>query len=111
MVYIGQKSRSVDIRLKEHQRHMRLEHPDKTGVAEHSIDQGHRIQFHNSSILASKTIYMDRIVNEVIEIELRPYNFNREGGFSLSKSWKPHIGSLKLSGHDPRTLGDAVPLS
>jgi transposase len=54
-VYIGQTGRSVDIRLKEHQRHIRLEHLDKSAVAEHSIDQGHRIQFHNASILATKT--------------------------------------------------------
>jgi hypothetical protein len=42
-VYIGQTGRSVDIRLKEHQRHIRLEHPDKSAIAEHSIDQGHCI--------------------------------------------------------------------
>jgi hypothetical protein len=101
----------VDIRLKEHQRHIRLEHPDKSAVAEYSIDQGHRIQFHNSSILATKTRYMDHIIRQAIEIELHPYNINRESGFYLSKSWKPLIGSLKLSGHDPRTLGDAVPHS
>jgi hypothetical protein len=41
-------------------------------VAERSIDQGHRNEFHNSSILASKTRYMDRIVGEAIEIELHP---------------------------------------
>jgi hypothetical protein len=107
-VYIVQTSRSVDIRLKEHQRHIRLEHPDKTAVAEHSIDQGHRIQFHYTSILATKTRYMHRIIWEAMEIGLHPYNITREGGFCLSKSWKPLFGSLKLSGHDPRTLGDAV---
>jgi hypothetical protein len=110
-VYIGQTGHSMDIRLKEHQRHIRLEHPDKSALAEHSIDQGHCIQFHSSSILATKTRYTDRIVREAIEIEVHPYNINREGGFWLIKSLRPLIGSLKLSGHDPRTLGDAVPHS
>jgi hypothetical protein len=91
-VYIGQTGRYVDILLKEHQRHIRLEHPDKSDIAEHSVDHGHRIQFHNSSILTTKTRYMDRIVREAIETELHPYNINREGGFCLSKSWKPPIG-------------------
>jgi hypothetical protein len=104
-VYIGRTGRSVDIRIKEHQRHIRLDHPDKSAVAGHSIDQGHRIQFHDASILATKTRYMDRIVRE------DPYNINREGGFCLSKSWKPLIGSLTFLGHDPRTLGDTVPHS
>jgi hypothetical protein len=58
-----------------------------------------------------KSRYMDRIVREAIEIELHTYNINREGDFCLNKSWKPLIGSLKLSGHDPRTLGDSVPRS
>jgi hypothetical protein len=51
---------------------------------------------------------MDRIVREAIEIELHPYNINREGGFCPSILWKPLIGSLKLSGNDSRTLGKAV---
>jgi hypothetical protein len=51
----------MDIRLKEH--------PDKSAIAEDSIDQGHRIQFHNSSILTTKSRYMDRIVTEAIKIE------------------------------------------
>jgi hypothetical protein len=58
-----------------------------------------------------KTRYIDRTVRKAIEIELHPYNINREGGFCLSKSWKPLIDPLKLPRHDPRTLGDAVPHS
>jgi hypothetical protein len=79
--YIGKTGRSVDIRLKVHERHIRLEHPDKSAIAEHSIDQRNRIQFHNFTILATKTRCMDRSVREAIEIELHPYNFNRGGGF------------------------------
>jgi hypothetical protein len=41
-----------------------------SAIAEHSIDQGHRIQFHSSSISATKTRYVDRIVREAILIEL-----------------------------------------
>jgi hypothetical protein len=71
-VYTGQ----MGIRFKEHQRHIRLEHPDKSAIAEHSIEQGHCNQFHNSSILTMKTRYIDRIVREAIEIELHLYNIN-----------------------------------
>jgi hypothetical protein len=81
-VYIGQTGHSVDIRLK-----------DKSAIAEHSIAQGHRIQFHNSSILATKTRCMDLTVKEAIEIELHPHNIYREGGFCLSKSWPLRLNS------------------
>jgi hypothetical protein len=84
-VYIGQMGRSMDIRIKEHQRHLRLDHPDKSAVVEQSIDQGHRIQFHNASLLSTKTRYMDHIVKEAIEFELNRYNIKRDGGFCLSK--------------------------
>jgi len=36
-VYIGQSGRSVQLRIKEHERHIRLAQPDKSIVAEHSF--------------------------------------------------------------------------
>jgi hypothetical protein len=45
-----------------------------------------------------KTIYMGYIVREAVEIELHIYNINIEGGFCLSKSWKPLITPLQTSG-------------
>jgi hypothetical protein len=86
---------SVDTRLKEYQWHLRLEHPDKSAVAERSIELDHRIQFCNTTILASKSHYLDRIIMEAIEIELHPNNTNKEAGFCLNKSWKPPFCSLK----------------
>jgi hypothetical protein len=91
-VYIGQMGCSVDIRLKEHQRHSQLEHPDKSAVDEHSINQGHRIQVHNSSILATKNRYMGHIVREAIEIELQPYNINHP-----TPTLEPKLGILLCS--------------
>jgi hypothetical protein len=77
-VCIRQMGCSVDVRLKENQRHIRLEHPGKLAIAEHNIDQGHCIQFHNSTIIATKTRYMDCIVREATEIELHPYSVNEK---------------------------------
>jgi hypothetical protein len=94
-VYIGQTGRSLDTRLKEHQRHICLEYPDTSAVAEHSVDFVHRIPFHNTSILATKAQFMDSIVREAIKIDIHRNNMNREMGFCLSKSWEPLICSLK----------------
>jgi hypothetical protein len=102
MVFIGQTGCSVDTRLKGHQRHIRLEHSDKSAVAEHSVDLGHRIQFHNTSIFATKTRYIDHIVRKAIEIELHPNNMNREVGF--------HPASHRnLSSAPPRNLRNMMP--
>jgi hypothetical protein len=76
----------MDTRLKEHQRHIRLEHPEKSAVAEHSVDLGHRILFHNTFVLATKARYMDRIVREAIEIELHPNNMNRASHLLLQET-------------------------
>jgi hypothetical protein len=63
-------------------------------MAEHSINLGHHICFHDTSILAKISGYVEHI-KEVIKIELHPCNMNREEGFSLRRPWKPVIQTLK----------------
>jgi hypothetical protein len=67
-VYTGQTGRSMNTRSKEHQRHMCLEYPDKSAVVEHSVDLGHFIHFHNTSVLTTKIRYMDHIVRPLLPL-------------------------------------------
>jgi hypothetical protein len=83
-VYIGQTGRSIEARIKKHRRHNGLYHPNKSAVAEHSTGLGHRIQFQDTRILATKTGCMESIIRGATEIALYPDNMNREG-FPLSK--------------------------
>jgi hypothetical protein len=41
-------------------------------MAECSINLGHKIQLHNTSILAAKTRYMDSIIREATEMDSIP---------------------------------------
>jgi hypothetical protein len=40
-VHIGQGGSSIQVRIKEHNRHIRLAQTDKSAVAEYSINQNH----------------------------------------------------------------------
>jgi hypothetical protein len=53
-VCVGQSGRSIDLRIKEHERHIRLVHADKSAVAEHSLEHDYTIKLRDTKLLSIK---------------------------------------------------------
>jgi hypothetical protein len=84
-VYIGQTGSSIEARCKEHMRHIWLDQPEKSAVAEHSVNTRHQIDFSNITILDRTSGYMDRVVKKDIHIRSNRKNFNRDMASILAK--------------------------
>ncbi|KAJ4427602.1 hypothetical protein ANN_25250 [Periplaneta americana] len=99
--------------IHEHKRNLRLYYPEKSAVAQHSIEKEHKILFDHTKVINKSSHYWDRTIKEAIEIKLEKNNFNRDSGLQLSQAWTPALDQLRPSynqgheDHGPRTATDS----
>ena len=103
--YIGETGRTIETRISEHKRCIRLGYPEKSAVADHCIKHNHSIHFDETKILCKAKGYWDRLTKEAIEIRIANNKMNRDAGFNLSKSWNPMIKRIRKlrGGRTPKT--------
>jgi len=87
-VYIGETGRIINLRIKEHQRDVKLKHVTQSALLKHNIEIGHQILFNKTITVANITSYFPKKFKEAIEIQKHPNNLNRDNGYNINKIWK-----------------------
>ena len=95
-LYIGETSRSMETRFKEHSTDLRHNRYKKFALAEHAFITGHHICLENAKVIAREDNLFKRKIKEKIEINLNENCLNRDDGAKISDSWKPLLQSLQL---------------
>ena len=90
-VYIGETGRSMQERIKEHDRDIRLTHTQTSAVSEHAYKTGHYRIWNEVKFIDRDHHWYTRRVKEAIHIRLHPNNINRDSGIEIPEAWMPTI--------------------
>ena len=89
--YVGETLRALHVRCREHRDAIRLDHPEKSAVAEHVLDckndQPHEIKWSEVTVLDHATHTRERKIRESFQIEKRNPSLNRDRGIERSAIW------------------------
>ena len=89
-IYIGETGRTLEDRLKEHQRHTRLVAPEKSAVAEHALALGHEINWASARVIDTAAGEMKRRVKEklhLVKVSRSRPAMNKDNGLNKEKVW------------------------
>ena len=82
-VYIGQTKRDLKSRIKEHQRAIKFQRPEKSALCQHSMENDHIIDWSKVKILKVEHDYSKRLFTESWYINEKPQVLNRNDGLSF----------------------------
>lgn len=95
--YIGETSRSLNIRIKEHTADLRRDRTSKSALAEHVHSSSHYIYMEKVKLVRKDDHYLKRKIKEAIEIGKKKNHLNWDDGLKLSNTWKPLLEILKIN--------------
>ena len=90
-VYIGETGRSMQDRIKEHKRYIRLARTQTSAVSEHANDTGHNPLWNEVKFIDRDPHWYTRRVKEAIHIRHHPNNINRDSEIQIPEAWMPTI--------------------
>ena len=88
--YIGETCRTLNARLKEHQRCCRNLDLQKSAVAQHAVEEDHRIDWNNNMVVDKELKWHRRRLKEAMYIK-KYNNFNQDQGLAISPIWASDI--------------------
>ena len=92
--YIGQTKRKIHTRFKEHFSNLKLNHPEKSAIAQHCLEESHSISKQNLKLLKSvnKPKYLNAWETFYINLEDKNSLLNIDDGpIQNSQLLKPHM--------------------
>ncbi|KAJ8912526.1 hypothetical protein NQ315_014470 [Exocentrus adspersus] len=87
--YIGETSRPLDVRVKEHKNYVRDYQVDRSHLAKHVWDNGHQINWKQASIIQKEPNFGKRKLKESACIKLNVNNCFSAETASLNATWLP----------------------
>ena len=85
-VYVGKTGRTLNVRQKEHRRHLTYGRTDSSAVAAHAVSTLQDIDWENSYVLEHEDNFFKRKVKEALLIHTHQ-NFNLDDGLAVSSVW------------------------
>ncbi|KAJ8914806.1 hypothetical protein NQ315_014551 [Exocentrus adspersus] len=87
--YIGETSRPLDVRIKEHKNYVRNYQVDRSNLAQHVWDNHHQINWKEASIIQKEQNFGKRKLKESACIQLNGDNCFSGETLSLNRTWLP----------------------
>ena len=91
--YIGVTRRSINQRISEHAADLKHRRTKSSALAEHAEKTNHHVCIEDVRVIAKVSRFHHRKFREVLEIEKRPNNLNRDDGWKISRCWVPALSS------------------